>query len=167
MGIALEANVIDKSLDLQVNPTSGSIVVMWSGWLTMDEGGGVDPRTWGPTGWGRFEGACERLAADAAATGRELWFRTHASHVLSDVPSCLRFLQRRPVGLWLLLDPARMVTESMLSAAEDHVRRIMEALGGAEGVRAVALGSAGTGVAPEVMRELVERLVPGDRWVVE
>ncbi|HZW08432.1 MAG TPA: hypothetical protein VFF69_00875 [Phycisphaerales bacterium] len=127
---------------LRDEPTSaaglgGDIVVSWSGWDPADE---VGLATWGPRGWSALRHWCDRQAPLLAGGGRELWLRTHAGHVLSDAQRCLTFLGGaggQPVRL--LLDPVSMLAPSMLADAREHLERIMGALAGHEGVRAILL----------------------------
>jgi hypothetical protein len=126
-------------------------VVLPSGWIepeqeSDDAGPGfADPRTWGPSGWGRFESFCRELLARPAADSARLCFRPRATDVLSDAPSCARFLREkarwgdREGLLEILLDPVAMLTPVMLGAAEDHLSRILAYLGAAPGVCAVVL----------------------------
>jgi hypothetical protein len=108
-------------------------MIAWSGTLAA-EPFGDDPRTWGPAGWAALGEACERLAPVLHNEGAVLVLRTHARHVLSDVPSCIRFVRERRARdgeagpLRVLLDPASMIAESMRDLAEDHLRRIAEAI---------------------------------------
>ena len=118
-----------------VTPPRPTAVVLRTGWLDgpdhPDDGvfhSGF--RTWTATGWEAFNALLPPLEEEAVATGRSLWLRPHARHVLSDAQgtlSAVRSLgEASPVGL--LLDPAGMLTASMLDAAEDHLNRIAEAL---------------------------------------
>lgn len=158
---------------------------MWSGWLEWEEEGesGVDPRTWGAAGWV----ALERVMGEwAAGAGAEVCVRTHHAHVLSDVPSCLRFAQRwEQSGVKLIVDVGAMIAPSMLAAAADHAARVLEALGSHPAVAAVVVslpgaegepaplhapeGGAGVwgekGAAGELV-ELIGRHVPPERPLV-
>jgi hypothetical protein len=132
-------NPLDTT-EVRVPEGSAPRLVGWSGTLA-EAIFGEDPRTWGPRGWGELDAFCGRIAPVLASRGLTLCFRPHARHVLSDVPSCLRFLRGRAEHaggggrlFGLLLDPVSMLTGSMVSSAEDHVARILDALGGAEGV---------------------------------
>lgn len=123
-------------------------VVARAGFLADEDApGSPDPRTWGPVGWSAFE---RSLAASLASPGPRLLIRPAATDVISDAPSCLRFLQRR--GQWgesgaeagvarlgLLLDPVAMLAPSMHASAEDHVDRILHLVVSSAGVDAVAL----------------------------
>ncbi len=108
----------------------GPRVVCWSGWLG-PEIFARDVRTWGPGGWSALERACEGMEA-----GRVL-LRTHARHVLSDAQRCLAFLRRWEGKVGLLLDPMAMLEVSMLDRAEEHLDRIVGALGAHPGVGAM------------------------------
>jgi hypothetical protein len=117
-------------------------IVAWSG--TMGEGAfEADVRTWGPRGWERLNLACERLAA-AGMGGQAVCFRPHAAHVLSDIPSCAKFLKEwGERGFEVAPDPVMMMTEEMVRGgrAEDFVRRVLEWAAGQErpGIPAVFL----------------------------
>jgi hypothetical protein len=102
--------------------------IVWSGSYAELEGGGVfddDPRTWGPKGWDAL-----RLRVAAEIQG-SVAIRPHAKHVVSDVPGCRRLLDSEWAterGVSLCYDPASMMTPAMLPRAEDHFRRMFEAL---------------------------------------
>lgn len=129
--------------------TGGPLRVRWSGWLgdqapaRVCEDGGTSPvfapdfATWSGKG---LAALFERLDAwpardEVASPDPVLW--PHHRHVLSDAQSCATLLRRtdgpehaapgrtRP---GLLLEPAALLTESMLAAAEEHITRIMATL---------------------------------------
>lgn len=118
-------------------------VVVWSGRLGADdEDRAPGVRTWGRAGREAFEGLCDRLAETARPRGVTVLLRPHARHVLSDTPSCAAFLRRRAGdGLGLLLDPASMLTPSMLAHGAEHVARIVGDLASMIGVGAVLLAN--------------------------
>ncbi len=94
--------------------------------------------TWGPKGWEALETRCEGVAG----SGAELLVLPHAGDVLSDVQRCLKFLDRwaeasEPIGL--IVDPAAMMTDSMLNRAADHLGRMAASLLSRRGVRAVVV----------------------------
>lgn len=75
-----------------------------------------------------------------------VWFWSRAGHVLSDLPSCLKFM--RDCGEWegqssvrfgIVLDPVGMLTAEMLPKAEDFVARIIEGAAGQDRVGALAV----------------------------
>ncbi len=111
--------------------------VVWSG--TPAEGlFDESPLIWSPASWAKFEVGLRHVAAMAGE--RRVLVRPHARHVVSDLPSCLRVLERTSVeNARVLLDPAAMLTEDMQKNAEDHVTRILEGLGGHPGVEAVVV----------------------------
>lgn len=140
-------------------------LVARSGHLVLDDDPNqTDPRTWGPKGWKELEQA---IAACLAQKPARFLVRPNAADVVSDAPSCLRFLSERnrmmeamlelkkaenggiagmesvtehgEARLGLLLDPAAMLAPSMLADAEDHVRRILELVAGQPGVDAVVV----------------------------
>lgn len=119
---------------------------LFSGWLEgSDLGDGVfapDHRLWGPQPWAEFEAALARLAPRG---GPEVWIRPHARHVLSDAQRCLtaaRGWEERGLAARLLLEPAMLLTEAMLSHAEDHLERIFDTLGDSPRLAAVLLTGA-------------------------
>lgn len=122
------------------------LVVMSSGWIPESDGAGAGTSglaTWGPIGRAAFESLCDRLAAELAPRKATVLFRSHARHVLSDAPSCIKFLQRRagePFGL--LLDPVAMLARGMLPRAEEHLARILGALAPNAATWAVLLANA-------------------------
>ncbi|MBL9032320.1 MAG: hypothetical protein JNM80_11535 [Phycisphaerae bacterium] len=95
-------------------------------------------RTWN-AGGDEFRAMCE-AAERAISPGGLIALRPRVGHALSDVPTCVRFLRERGGGPWrLLLDPVGMLSRGMLGDAEDHVRRIVDALGSHVGVWAMLL----------------------------
>lgn len=100
-----------------------------------------DPRTWGPRGWEALEAA---LRPYLARDGARILLRPAHTDVLSDAPSCIRFLDRREQWgadagerLGILLDPAAMIAPSMIPTAEDHIARILEIVANRPGVDGV------------------------------
>lgn len=104
--------------------------IVWSGSFAEVEGGGLfdeDPRTWGIKGWDAMR---ERIEARGGA-GNGLVIRSHARHVVSDVPGCRRLLESSwsvERGVSLCYDPASMLSPTMMDRAEDHLRRMYEAI---------------------------------------
>lgn len=95
-------------------------------------------RTWN-SGGDEFRAMCD-AAERAISPGGLIALRPRVGHALSDVPTCVRFLRERAGGPWrLLLDPVGMLSREMLADAEDHVRRIVDALGSHVGVWAMLL----------------------------
>lgn len=92
--------------------------------------------TWGPQGWQGLLEACER----SAHAGLNLLLVPHAHDVLSDVQRCLKLLTDwADKGIGVLVDPAALLTESMLDRAEDHLDRLSRALLPTHGVGGVVL----------------------------
>lgn len=124
-------------------PAGAARVVLGSGFIPMEdeELGVVDPRTWGQEGWDRLRGAIEEYMGRFAG---EVLVRPRARGVLSDAPSCLRFLEwsatqaRRP---GLLLDPVGMLTGDMVARAEDHVGRLLGMVAGRPGIAGVVVSN--------------------------
>ncbi len=138
-------------------------LIIRSGWLPDEEAPDrPDPRTWGARGWEALE---EALSRHLAGTGPRILIRPAWTDVISDTPSCIRFLDLREQWgglerLGLLLDPAAMLAPSMMPTAEDHVRRILEMVAGREGVDGV--------VASNVeVREGVPRHAPLHRGAID
>ncbi|MCP3979468.1 MAG: hypothetical protein GY716_09090 [bacterium] len=111
----------------------GTHLVLWSGTLADDLFEPHPPNWLGP-GREALDALIERVL-DELPAGRHLLLRPHCRHVLSDVPSCRRFLadhEAAPIGL--ALAPHDLLEDGMLPAAEDHLRRIFEGLGAASRV---------------------------------
>lgn len=98
-----------------------------------------------------FEEGLPRLVERAREAGVEIWWRPTHEDVLSDVPSTLTFF-RRHSGSGLVVDPWAMMTEEMMPRAEEHVERVLEAIGGHEALRLVV-------VRPGRVGEIVQRRV--------
>ena len=109
-------------------PAPGTPLVLWSGTLAdaIDEPG---PRNWGPGAWQTLDAAVGRWVEAGAAD--HLLVRTHAAHIVSDIPSSVRFARTwGPRGVRLFYDPASMLTGEMASAANaaTHLERFVDAL---------------------------------------
>ncbi len=118
-------------------------VVCWSGWFG-DEAQKFDRdfRTWTREGWAALDAWCDEVLPHAVAAGATLCFRPHPRHVLADAQACVSFLKRRegqPVEV--LLDAAGLLTASMLGRAEDHLKRMLEALANHPAVPAVVVSN--------------------------
>lgn len=117
-------------------------VIMPPGFLAdEDDPGAPDPRTWGPRGWDALIEGVDTLVAQSTAT---ILLRPVAGHVVSDAPSCLRFLRLTSerwntgdVRVGVALDAAAMLAPSMVPLASDHLARILEIVAGEPGVAAV------------------------------
>ncbi|USN99445.1 MAG: hypothetical protein H6810_01860 [Phycisphaeraceae bacterium] len=125
-------------------------------------------RTWSDEGRTRFEEAWHELAGEAESRGVRLWLHPHAGDVIGDVPG-LRALASRAVacGSGVLLEPAVLLTASMIPDAEDHFARIVEPLESSGLVRAVLVANTdghdrcpiGEGqIEPGVLVELARRV---------
>lgn len=156
------------------------LLVAWSG----TPGGGLfeaSPLTWMPAGRAALDAFCQRLAPQLEQRGQRLAFRPHARHVLSDEPSCVRFLNDYAGGPFTLaFEPALLFEPTTLDAFDERLPRLFEALAprsalvivsdarvhaAGEGVEPVPLGQ---GVFPAALvHELVERYVPDDVPVVK
>lgn len=152
------AHVRDDNLLIGVDTLAahnplGTRVVAWSGWLGPEPArlDGLaqtptprDPRTWGPAGWSGLQAAVDRVIGAWMGAGT-LLLRPHARHALSDAQRCLTLLRQRegqPIGL--VLDPASMLEPSMLPHAEDHLTRMLGALGDHPMVAAVVVANVRT-----------------------
>jgi hypothetical protein len=153
----LEGNILSPSWRLP-EPLPRTVAA-WSGWSDDAESG---VGTWGPRGRTGFRAACERLEPALRLAGAAMLLRPGALHVLSDAPSCAEFLRTRADSrLGLLLDPASMLTPSLLTRAEEHVERIL-ALPGLGGVGGVVLAN----VEAEDVTDAAVRLSPITRGVL-
>ncbi len=108
-------------------------------------------RMWGREGRRLLDEACERLRGSASRAGAEFVLVPTADGVLSDVPSAGSFVRGHEGGEFgVLLEPAAMLTGQMLSASEDHVRRMVRFAAETAAVRGVVIssvrGAAGGGV---------------------
>lgn len=83
----------------------------------------ANPHTWGSKGWG----ALMQGLSEGRGPGPVL--RTHARHVVSDLPGIARVM-REVEGVEVLVDPASMLTEEMLRGGrvEDHLMRVFEGI---------------------------------------
>lgn len=136
----------------------GGPVLCWSGWTSdqADPASGsfpLDLALWGPGAWDGMLEACRQ----AREAGVEVALRPHPRHVLSDAQRCLRFLEAGGGGAggagWLALEPAAMLTESMLPDAEEHLERTFAALAQQAGVWGLLLtGVEGVPGAPGELR---------------
>lgn len=129
-----------------------------------------DPRTWSLKGWDALDAALQDLLG---RTGARVLLRPAATDVISDAPSCLRFLERRarfgtdgPARLGLFVDPVGMLAPSMLPTAPEHLERIVAHLAGHDGVDALLIRET-TGVATGTLAALVSTLAPGVTTIVQ
>ncbi|MBL8764919.1 MAG: hypothetical protein JNM07_11680 [Phycisphaerae bacterium] len=150
----------------------GAILMSWSG--TLGGAPGIDePRNWLGPGWEALQCAIARARGSGT-----WWLRPNARHVLSDRLSCQRFGRERcGGGIGLALDPAAMLTVSMLATAGDHLERIYAGVSEIPGVNAAVVCGVRRSIASEGQVSLVpcafgESLVSGEvilaaaaRWV--
>lgn len=104
--------------------------MLWSGTLAAasatDE---PSPRNWTPGAWQALDEALGKWVEAGAAD--RLLVRTHAAHIVSDIPTSVRFARAwGPRGLRLCYDPASMLTGEMASTANaaTHLERFIDAL---------------------------------------
>jgi hypothetical protein len=97
-------------------------------------------RTWSSEGRARFDEVWAALGAQAASRGVDLWLHPVAGDVLGDIPAIRALAQGSPTAS-VLLEPAALITRSMVEEAEDHFVRILDPLRSAHAspVRAVAI----------------------------
>lgn len=116
-------------------------VVVWSGTCD-DEPFGVDPRAWLPAHREVVLRSLVALAEAAGRAGQEVWVRPHARHAFGDLAVLGKLAIQRPAAnVRILLDPASMLTASMLGAVDEHLERMCSVcgngpIGGPEGVLA-------------------------------
>ncbi len=134
-----------------IGPGAGGRV-LWSG-TPGDDPFASDFRVWTDEAWA---GLARAIAALRMEVGPDvmLWVRPHACHVVSDLPSCRRFLSDvADASTRVLLDPASMLTEELVGAAEDHLVRILDGLGREPGVGAVLVADVGASGGPVSLGE--------------
>lgn len=130
------------------DPEPGGTLVCWSGWLDQRArpASGVffhDPATWTGPGWAALEPRLEEILPAFEAAGARLLIRPHVRHVVSDVPTARRLLERfQTPALGVFLEPAAMLTAAMADDAQEHLGRILWALAGNERTAAVLLTGA-------------------------
>ena len=120
----LDANLLADDLLIDAE-LPGRHLIAWSGSLAADMEA-EEPRNWMGPGAAALRERMAELEPQLAALGRSLLLRPHAAHVLSDVPSCLRWLERP--GAALAFDPGALLTVPMLALAEEHLERSFRAL---------------------------------------
>lgn len=113
---------------------SAPVAVVRSGWIEPDSDDETDfadaaRRTWSGEGRERFDLAWSGVQEQAEMRGVRLWLCPHAGDVIGDVPA-LRALASgaAPSGSGVLLEPAGLLTESMIPDAADHFGRLLEPL---------------------------------------
>ncbi len=153
--------------------------VFWSGWMG-ETISSLDHHTWSKEAWQRLDAWCDRVAPTLAHAGATACFRPHPRHVLSDVQSCATFLKRRAGQPFeVLLDPAGLLTPSMISRAEDHILRALDALAEHPSVPAIVVANvrpagdelfepcrADQGLLAAALVELIRSRVPADKVAV-
>lgn len=88
--------------------------------------------------WARFAAALLAGAAERDS-GMRLLVLPDVEAVLSDIPGTLTFLRTMP-GFGLLIEPAGLMAESMVSNRMDHLVRIVETLVGHSSCEGVVVG---------------------------
>lgn len=167
IGIVSDLNILEAS-----DAAFGAeILILRSGWALDDDG---HSRSWLPENRACLNQFLTSFLSQDAST--ELWLLPRAGDVVSDVPSIATLL--RSVGgprLGVVLDPAAILTPSMLERAEEHLDRVRTTLGSAPGVRAVVasgsrLGGLGIGasaVEPRLIAETLDAFDPGVPLIVD
>lgn len=95
---------------------------------------------WSPAARAEFLGRCDDADATFRAAGQTLCILPHAADPLSDVPGVLTFLRQRGTSnVRVVLDPALLLTASMIANAEDHLARAILSIGQMPGLEAIIL----------------------------
>jgi hypothetical protein len=95
---------------------------------------------WSPAARAEFLGRCDDVDAPFRYAGKTLCILPRASDPLSDVPGTLTFLRQRGTSnVRVVLDPALLLTSSMLGNAEDHLTRAILSIGQMPGLEAIIL----------------------------
>lgn len=139
--------VAEPLLPTRLPPGPGR-TLLWSGWFEPDQSDGdlPSPLTWSPAAWTRLTTFCAAVAE--SRSDARVCFVPRSGHILSDLPSCQRFLGGR--AGWtgahadrfeLLLDPIGMLSLDMLVHAPEHLERIVLGLGGLAGVAGIFLSN--------------------------
>ncbi|HZW07612.1 MAG TPA: hypothetical protein VFF65_10855 [Phycisphaerales bacterium] len=127
---------VDKPLLRQADAVVPMTVAAWSGTIIESEDAfAADVRNWSVAARSELHDKLDRLCAlavEKGVTGR-LLLRPHARHVLSDWHTCARFMMQRETAgdsrTGLLVDPAAMLTEQMLTRSAEHLERTFEQVG--------------------------------------
>lgn len=142
----IEKNVLDGSEPALERPSGVDRVMVWSGWVEGTEGEPAWFRTSSAGAWERLLAWCKGAAAWAWEEGVRVWIRPRAEHVVSDAPRCMALA--RELGDWpidIVLDPASMLTATMLGDGNEHVERIVSSLAGHPQVAALVLANVDDG----------------------
>ena len=108
-------------------PKAGTRIVLWSGSLGDEDA--PAPRNWTTAAWQALDAAIAQ-GGDAGLAGA-LLVRPHARHIVSDIPSAVRFARQwGQTGPRLLWDPASMLDGQMVAPAHAavHLERLIDAL---------------------------------------
>jgi len=151
----LPGNLVSSSATLAAQvPEADSRVLLWSGWYEPATNADADPSplAWGAGAWCALAEFCTatsaRLASRPASSNTRVCFLPRTGHILSDQPSCHRFLNLR--SEWtgtlaplfeILLDPVGMLTPQMLPCASDHLERIIVGLARSPGIAGILLSN--------------------------
>lgn len=127
---------VDKHLLNQPDEAVAMTVATWSGTLAQSgDPFAPDVRNWSVAARSELHDKLDRVGAIAeqrGVTGR-LLLRPHARHILSDWNSCARFMAQRETSgdtrTALLVDPASMLTQQMLTRSAEHLERTFEQIG--------------------------------------
>jgi hypothetical protein len=157
----------------------GERLLLWSGTLG-DDLFEPHPHTWMPRGRAALDEFCGRMREGLEQSGRRICFRPHSRHVLSDPPSCVKFLKdHESEPFEIALAPALMFEPDMLDDVDDHLERMFGTLGprcamvmlrdvvaDADGDECVSV-PLGRGRMPrELVCSLIERYVPAGTPIV-
>ncbi|MEM0984479.1 MAG: hypothetical protein AAGI17_11085 [Planctomycetota bacterium] len=132
--LVTEWNLLEEKSVEDLQSEMREAIVLWSGWVGEREPSGVfplSPKTWSPDAWAELVESCARMSGGEAGS---IWFRPHARHVLSDAQRCRTLMKEwkaaggEATPFRMLMEPAALMTPSMLGAAADHVARAIEAV---------------------------------------
>lgn len=145
------------------SPGAQAVVVGCAASADADDPAEASLASWGPRGRAAMDAGLAAWIERARVGGWELWLRPDARGLVSDAPTVLGLLRRHAGSpLRLFLEPAALLTPSMIPRAEDHLRRVCEALAGHEATAAVLVTNlegepAERGPIPGELLALVER----------
>ena len=114
VAVVLSGNPLDDAWRAPAEPQANRMMLA-SGTLgsLLDE---PHPANWLKTGREALDGFCARMLPELTSRGERLLFTPHARHVLSDAPSCVKFLDdhaEEPIGI--ALAPARLIETTMIA----------------------------------------------------
>jgi hypothetical protein len=100
--------------------------------------------SWGPAGRARLDATLRGLIDLARARNLEVWVRPAAESLVSDLPTLVQLARRHEADpIRILLEPAALLTDTMLATADDFVERCAEAVVPMSAVVAVLVTNTG------------------------